>query len=131
MEKRPSTVVAYQKKIKGVTVDPYFTRRRNDMAPTLNIELFMKLALIIRNDMNLYVNTESEMQAFIQTYPEQYQLLLKKARAALEISTCGGSFELLGEEDLHKLQGAGNGNQGIEGVCIAARIVMTKSLVDA
>lgn len=131
MEKRPFMVVAYLEDFKRVIVDPYSKRRRKDMAPKLNIDLFMELALIIRNDMNLYVNTENEMQAFIQSYPDQYQLLIKKARAALELSTSGGAFELLGEEELHKLQGAGNENQGIEGVCIAARIVMTESLGDS
>lgn len=95
-----------------------------DMTAKLNIDLFMELALVIRNDMDLYVNTESEMQSFIQNYPEKYQLLIKKARAALELSTRGGSFELLGQDEMDKIQGAGKGTCGVEGVCIAARTLM-------
>lgn len=89
------------------------------MAATFNKELFMELANLIKDDMAIYVNTRSEMSRFIKEHPEQYQLLLKKAQAALELSISGGSFESLSDEEMELLQGAGNGTEGTTAVYMA------------
>lgn len=92
------------------------------MSASFNKELFMELANLIKDDMALYVNTREEMERFIKENPEQYELLLKKAQAALELSVSGGSFEALSKEEMETLQGAGLGNEGTTVVCMAAEV---------
>lgn len=89
------------------------------MEARFNKELFMELANLIKDDLAIYVNTKNEMAQFIKEHPEQYQLLLKKAKAALEISISGGSFDSLNDEEMESLQGAGYGNEGSTVVCMA------------
>lgn len=94
------------------------------MTAKFNKELFMELANLIKDDMALYVNTRQEMDAFAEEHPEQYQLLLKKAQAALELSVSGGSFEALSKAEMETLQGAGADNEGTTVVCLAAGVTL-------
>lgn len=94
------------------------------MAAKFNKELFMELANLIKEDMALYVNTRKEMDSFAKEHPEQYQLLLKKAKAALELSVSGGSFEALSQAEMETLQGSGSGNEGTTVVCLAAGVTI-------
>lgn len=94
------------------------------MTAKFNKELFMELANMIKDDMALYVNTKKEMDYFAKEHPEQYQVLLKKAQAALELSVSGGSFEALSKTEMETLQGAGSGNDGTTVVCLAVGITL-------
>ena len=92
------------------------------MDVTFNKELFMELANLIKDDMAIYVNTRNEMSRFTREHPKQYQFLLKKAQAALELSISDSSFESLSDEKMESLQGYGNESEGKTVVCMARRL---------
>lgn len=94
------------------------------MAVQFNKGQFVELAKQIKEEVNLDIHTQEEMEKFANENPKQYKELLEKVKVALDDSVVGGTFEELNLEQMEALQGAGDVNAETSPGCITAGIAV-------